>query len=94
MPAPNISCTTCITSPLCDDHLGALPLVLMDDLLIYSLQGGPNCFHPEREQEKNLMRTYMVTTQSSYRKVKKRFKHFLNIFLKSDTSFLYFFEKK
>jgi hypothetical protein len=94
MPAPNVSCTPCITSPLYDDHPGHLPHVHMDDLLIYSLQVGPNCFHPERQQEENLtMKTYMVTTQSSYHKIKKRFKHFLNIFLKSDMSVLYFFEK-
>jgi hypothetical protein len=74
MPAPSIACTLCTTSPLHDNHLGALPHVPMDDPLIYSLQVGPNWFHPEREQEENLtMMTYMVTTQSSYDKIKKRF---------------------
>jgi hypothetical protein len=79
MPAPSISCTPCITSTLHDEHLGALPQIPMGDPLIYSLQIEPNCFHPEREQGENLtMMTYMVTTQSSYHKIKK-FKHFQNI---------------
>jgi hypothetical protein len=74
MPAPSISCTPCITSPLHDEHLGAVSQVGMKDPLIYNLQIGPNSFHPERQQEKNLtIMTYMVTTQSSYDKIKKRF---------------------
>jgi hypothetical protein len=81
MPAPSISCTPCITSTLHDEHLGALPQVTMDDPLIYSLQVGPNWFHLEREQKENLtIISYMDTIQSSYHKIKKRFKHFQNTF--------------
>jgi hypothetical protein len=81
MPAPSISCTPCITSSLHDEHLGGLSQEPMHDPLINSLQVCPNCFSPDKEQEENLiMMTYMVTPQSSYHKIKRRFKHFQNIF--------------
>jgi hypothetical protein len=72
MPAPSISCTPCITSPLHDEYLGALPQVPMNDALINNLQIETNSFHPEREQEKNYHSEF-------YDKIKKRFKHFQNI---------------